>query len=433
MKHNGFWLLTCFLSIGLNAQPLLSPESAVQLALKQNLFLAANQVNSLNAELQQTYGNAGFLPSLQINTAYSMQSNDLKQEFSNGLKVDKRGVGSSNLQAGLGLQWTLFDGGRMFHNWNRLKEESRLAGFSFRAESENLVANTLMAYYRIVQLQQQLKSIEAGLKVVEQQVLVSKTRLESGAGSRQEYLQSEIDLNNWKVLLIKQRNLISNSKIQLNELLSRPAATEFQVLDTLPSQIGQTELNEPLPDLSANTALLMAASEKRIASLASNSIRSQWMPSVSLNAGYQFGRTSSEGGFALFNQSGGPVAGLGMSWSLFNGGKLRTSIKSALLAETRSDLVYRSMELSVQAQARTAWLQLNDQREIRKLEEQIMIASAENLELALERFKIGKSDILSLKEAQRSYQESLTRLGDSRLSTLSAEIALLRVQGKLIQ
>ncbi len=420
-------------SQNLFGQVLLNPQEAVQLALQNNLQLNAARNLQEAAEIQKTYGNAGFLPNLQLNGAYTLQSIDLKQEFSNGLLVDRRGVGSTNLQAGLGLQWALFDGGRMFYNWNRLGEEARKVGFDFRAQAEQCVASTLLAYYNIVQLQQQLFAVEAGLETANQQVLVCDTRWHAGTGSRQELLQAEIDRNTWKALLIQQKSLIRTAKIQLNELLSRAPDIEFTVSDTIPSFYQDRIAGEDDTDFSKNTLLQQAEINRRLAGLATKTTHSQLLPMLQLNAGYQFGQNSSEGGFALFNRSIGPSAGLNLSWNLFSGGQITNAVRRAKITQSNADLNFRSVELAVSAQLRVCRLQLEDQKSIKTLEEQNMVAAQENMQLALERFQAGKTDMLSLKEAQRSFQEGISRQSNATLAVLKAEIELLRIKGTLIR
>ena len=433
LKHL-FLLLICGMVINATAQSLLLPEEAVQQVLQRNLQLEMERKNQAAAEVVKTPGNAGFLPSLQVNSGYTLQSIDLKQEFSNGLQVDRSGVGSSNMQASLGLQWALFDGGRMFHNWHRLQEEAQMAGYAFRDQAGKVVSTALLAYFEIVQLQQQLKAFQAGLETADQQLLVSRTRFESGSATRQELLQAEIDRNVWTVLIIKEKSNIRSAKIKLNELLVREVDTEFSVIDSLPAFYNQfISSAAETPDLSENPGLLYAASSKRLAALAVSSLKADFYPRLMLNAGYQFGRTNSEGGFALFNRSIGPAAGLGITWNIFNGGVVKTSLRHAGFMEEKAGLAFRSQELALKAAYKMAKIQLEDQLQISALEALNMSASRQNMELALEQFRLGKSDMTALKEAQRSYQESISRLSAAKRSALAAEIELLRISGKLIR
>ena len=54
------------------------------------------------------------LPKADLNASGSFANNATKQEFSSGLVVDKNGVQSQNITTGAYLNWTVFDGLKMF-------------------------------------------------------------------------------------------------------------------------------------------------------------------------------------------------------------------------------------------------------------------------------------------------------------------------------
>ena len=61
-----------------------------------------------------TIGNAGMLPNIDLSGTYIKSNNDLKQELSNGTNVDKK-VLLQQIPILMRTGWTLFDGMRMFH------------------------------------------------------------------------------------------------------------------------------------------------------------------------------------------------------------------------------------------------------------------------------------------------------------------------------
>ncbi len=67
------------------------------------------------------------LPRLDLNAGGNIQGTTINQRFSNGLEVNTSGVRGNGLNASADLGWTLFDGGRMFINYNSLKANSTLS------------------------------------------------------------------------------------------------------------------------------------------------------------------------------------------------------------------------------------------------------------------------------------------------------------------
>ena len=77
------------------------------------------QISKNNA----TIANAGYLPTLDLSAGYSGSLNDTETTTrETGEKNKTTGVFDQTLNAGINLNWTLFDGFRIQANYQRLKE-----------------------------------------------------------------------------------------------------------------------------------------------------------------------------------------------------------------------------------------------------------------------------------------------------------------------
>jgi outer membrane protein TolC len=152
-----------------------------------------------------------------------------------------------------------------------------------------------------------------------------------------------------------------------------------------------------------------------------------------LATGYNYARSSSTAGFALFNQSNGLNGGLTFSWNLFNGGQLKTRMTQAQLAIENDAIKIRQAESQVNASIQIAIRQWQQASELLKLEEENFLSAKENVSLALERLRLGNAGILVVKEAQRSYEEAISRQSAAALLAKQAEIELMRLAGKLVR
>ncbi len=98
------------------------------------------------------------------------------------------------------------------------------------------------------------------------------------------------------------------------------------------------------------------------------SIKAERLPALNLNAAYSFNRTSSTAGFALFNQSSGPNAGLGLTWNLFNGSQLNTRIKQSEFQLRNAELIISDAQLNLKSELLVAYRQLIRFKELVELE-----------------------------------------------------------------
>ena len=105
-------LLTFFISASILPQEILTLEKAVNIALHKNstLLKSENQIESFESGVQAAYGN--FLPTLGANARWNWSKKDQQGQYvdpNTGQVVD----GSQQLRsynAGVGSDWTLFDG-----------------------------------------------------------------------------------------------------------------------------------------------------------------------------------------------------------------------------------------------------------------------------------------------------------------------------------
>ncbi len=82
---------------------------------------------------------------------------------------------------------------------------------------------------------------------------------------------------------------------------------------------------------------------------------------------------------------------------------------------------------------RKQWRDFIRSKELLKLEEESKLMAEENLMIELERLKLGLSTSLEILEAQRYYQEAVSRLALARFQAKISEVGVLRLNGKLIQ
>jgi outer membrane protein len=216
------------------AQPLLSADDAVSIALKNNYGILVARNDAEIAKVNNTLGSAGMLPNVAITGSenYALSS------------LDQRPVGSATVQsstahpnvfgAGARLDWTLFDGGKMFVTRQKLGEIEALGAIFYKDKVLQTVYAVIVAYYDVVRQKQQLASIGEVLTYNKERVTIAKTSFGAGLAPKTVLLQAQVDLNVYKELAINQETVIATSKRTLNGLLSREPEIAFEVTDSIP-------------------------------------------------------------------------------------------------------------------------------------------------------------------------------------------------------
>jgi outer membrane protein len=434
LGHKYFLVIVCCLSSTIVlSQEQLTLTQAIDIALKNNYDIQIVKNNEAIAANNNSLGNAGMLPRVDVQASTSLANNATKQVFSSGLIVDKPGVQSQNLNAGVYLTWTLFDGFKMFATHERLKELEAMGILSTKIQIENTLQQLIVMYYNIVRQKQLIKGLSENISISEERLKIAQKKMEIGSASKLDVLQAKVDMNAQTSNLYRQKTTLTQLKISLNQLLVRSVETEFDVEELIPVEF-QLKYDELKNTVNNNNVDLMYA--QRTINLYSHLIRetkSQIFPRLNLNTNYLFSRSENQAGFALLNQNLGLNVGLTASWNIFNGFNTSNQIKNARLQLENANLEYNNIKTQLQLQLLSAFKNYQDDAEILKLEEENTTLAKEAVDIALERFKVGSSNAIELKEIQKSYDDALTRLADARYTAKVSETQLMKLNGALLK
>ncbi len=414
-------------------QEKLTLDKAIELGLQNNysIRIAKNQaaVESNNF----TLGNAGFLPKLDVTATISKTKANTKQEFKDSSSINSSNAETDSKNAGIALNWTLFDGFNMFVSYSKLKQFKEAGEINAKREIEDNVSLIIQNYYNIVSLQEGIKAQKDAIEISEERVKIADDKLKLGSASRLELLQAKVDLNADSSNLLKQQINLSNAKVNLNELLGRNTNIDFIIRDSISnsSNFSYDELKEQI--LAKNNELRIAEKNMEIARLNLSGIRSQIYPQLGAYINYNFSRLDYQAGLYKLNQNKGFSYGLSLSLNLFNGLNTDRQIENAHIDIMNSELEFNSTKNAVEADFEHEYLNYKNGLTLVKLEEENLEVAKQNAEIAMERFRNGSYSPLELREAQKALLDSKTRLVSAQYSAKFAEIELLRLSGQIIR
>ncbi len=419
------------------AQQLLTVDDAIAAALKNNYDILLLKNDSTAYAIDNSYAFAAFLPRLNATTSLNFNNNATNQRLADGSKRNATGLRTDNLNAAINLNWTLFDGFKLFATKEKLAQFLRLGELNIKNQVVNTISDIVKTYYNIVRQKQQLKAIDEQMKLNMERAALAEKKLSVGLGAKPELLQAKVDLNAQKAARLKQLTLQEQLKEQLNQLVSFKQGTDYEVADSIPFDkdlmlqdiLNNSEKNNP--------ALLVAKQNITIANLTLKERRADLFPVVSFNSGYNFSRTNNAvvvNNFTpLFNQTRGLNYGLGITVPIFNGFTIRRQIKQAQLDVRYQELNYDFQKFKTDIAISRAYKDYLLQQKTLALEEENIILAKENVFIASERLRLGITTSLELRETQKSLEDAYNRLIAARYDTKVAETELKRLQGRLVE
>ena len=437
MLRNKFYFLfgfgLCLVSVTSAQTSKITIEQAIELALKNNYEISIAKNNSLEAINNNTLGNAGMLPKVDLNASGSFANNATKQEFSNGLVVDKSGVQSKNITTGAYLTGTIFDGLKLFATHQKLQDLESMGELNAKIQIENTFVQVVSAYYSIVMQKQIINGLKENIDVSEERLKIAQKKFDIGAIPKGDVLQAKVDLNALKSAIMRQNTLLSGAKQELNQLMIQPVDQEIDVLDSIPlmNQYKYEDLKNSI--MANNSDLLFAQKNIEISKYLIREGKSTYYPKLNLNANYIFSRAQNQAGFTLLNQNLGLNLGFTASWTVFNGFNNANNVKNLQLNLENTNYEYENLKTLTQLGLVKAFNKYQDDIAILKLEEENQLLAKENLGIALERFRLGASTSIELKVAQQSYEDSINRLSDARFNSKLSETQLLKLSGGIIK
>ncbi|HUQ66077.1 MAG TPA: TolC family protein [Flavitalea sp.] len=428
---------TFFLLLTLNVfcQKVLTIEEAIGTALKNNYDILLVKNDAQSATVDYNYANAAFLPQLSGTAGKIWNDNNQKQNFIDGRKRSAN-VNSSNLSATVNLNWTLFDGLKMFATRYRYQQLKELGEANIKVQVVNSIASVINNYYNIVRQKQQLKAIDTLMTINEERVKLAEKKISVGLGSKPELLQARVDLNAQRAARLLQETLIAQLRSQLNQLTGMPIQTEYDVSDSIPLNLA-IDYNYVANDIEKmNPGLLARQQTIDIAKTALKERRSELFPTVQFNSAYNFGRTSNASVVnpefqPIFSMNKGFNYGFTATIPLLNGFNTRRLIKQAGLDIDYNRLAYITQKSRIELGVDNSYKDYQYQKKALQLEEENITLAKENVFIALERFRQGVSTFLELREAQLSLETAFNRLIAARYNTKIAETELLRLRGAL--
>ena len=417
----------------------LSLQEAIAEALQHNFGILLSRQDENIAGNNVTRGNAGQLPSLTGNLTRTFNNNNINQKFGENAPRVVNGATSNAFNTNVTLGWTIFDGFGMFIAYDRLKTLREQQQQITRATVEETVEDVTNAYYDVVRQAGKITSLEAALKIGQARIDLTKARVDVGVSAKVEVLTAQVDYNADRSLFLQQQQTLAAAKIALNKLLGRSPRLDFSPSDSLTVSRNLREETVAEGIKARNPRLAQARLGTDVATYDRRLVRASRFPRIGLVSGYGLTRNINNAAFAgtvltsSINRVQGLNYGITAAVPIFDGFNLRRQEQNARMVEEQSQLSLNQTTLQLDSDAATAFAQYQNYLQLLDLEETNIQLSRQNVDIALERYRLGLLTPLALREAQRNELNAETRLLDIRYAAKQAETQLRRLSGDLVQ
>lgn len=408
-------------------------KSCLEQGLLNNYSLRITRNEEQISKNNATLGNAGYLPTLDLSAGYKgTLDNTVTKLRSTGETTKDNGVFDQTLNAGLNLNWTIFDGFNITANYQKLKELELQGETNTRIAIEDLIANITAEYYNYVQQKIRLKNFRYAVSLSKERLRIVEERYHIGNFSRLDYQQAKVDFNADSAQYMKQQELLHTSRIQLNELMANKDVDESFIIRDSIIFINNIMNFEELwnATLQINSSLLKAEQNNTLARLDYKKVCSRDYPYVKMNGGYGYTLNKYDISANSRRSNLGLNVGVTVGFNLFDGNRRRER-RNASIAIQNARLEREQVEQSLRADLSNLWQAYQNNLQMLNLERQNLVAAKENHEIAMERYMLGNLSGIEMREAQKSLLDAEERILSAEYDTKLCEISLLQISGKV--
>jgi outer membrane protein TolC len=411
-----------------------SINDCIATGLDKNYSLSITRNNETVARNNFTPGNAGFLPSLDLSGRYSGTLNDVRREMTDGTETSSKGENNTTATAGVTLSMTIFNGFNVVTTYKKLNELKQIGELNTQLSIENLVADIVSAYYNYIQQTELRNNLEYAVTLSKERLRIDEDRYLLGSSSKLQVLQSRVYLNADSSRLSRQVEVVRAAQIRLNELmavddLSQQFTTSDSAIRVAPNLLYEKLLEETL---SNNTSLQIASGNKTISEYDYKIITSRSYPYLNASSGYNYTLNTFSSSSTNKQYTNGLNYGLTLGMNIFDGFNQRRSIRNAAIDINNKELRFQEVEQGIKADLITLYSAYSNYLRLITLENQNLQTATENLDIAIDMYKLGSLSGIDLREVQKSLLDARESLFSVEYQAKLAEISLMLISGRIM-
>ena len=390
-------------------------------ALIKNTDIAAAiaRVEESDAYLKEV--GAALLPEINLNSiaARTRVTTNSTPKLTTGLRKD--------YLVRLGTSFELDFWGKL----RRAKESARAEYLAsrFSKDTVELSLESLLAsnYLLLRSIDSQILALKANVKYREENLTLTKKRLESGLVSALDLHQAEAAFNNLSAQLsdlMRQREIVFNQLTMLSgdmNLVIPETTLDALITPPTPPSGLPSSLLESRPDVREAEQMMIAANANI------GIAKAALFPTISLTA--NLGAESAA--LSNLNKSGSSIwgGGLGLSLPIFDAGRIRSKIDQVTAKQKEALSYYESAIQNAFKEVNNALVSLKEYTEQENDLKLTQDAAKKAMDIASNRYKAGYSSYLDYLDAQRVYNDASIAYIQKRQLRLIASVELFKSLG----
>lgn len=413
--------------ISLKAQENLTLSGAVQKALENNYQIKISELSLEIAKNNNSWGTAGRYP---IITAGLMNVNRTDNRLiPPNTKNDN--YNTNNLNPYIQANWILFNGFAVNIRKSQLEELEKISEGNAAIIVENTIQAVILSYNRILLEKQKLDVMSEVLNLSRDRYAHTELRKELGNALTFDLLQAKtVFLADSSTYLLQQLNY-TNALKNLSLILGENSGVIYNPVEDFVIPETAYAIDELLNNmLASNKTLQNQFVNQNILKEAIRLNKSALYPKLSLNTGFDYS-------YAFDKDNSGDYtydyyANFSLSYTLFNGGNIRSDIQNAKISEQLGKIQVDQMKHQLSIQLTNYYELYTIRKQLLRVANESMEAAKMNLEIAEQKFESGAINSFNYRDAQLYYLNAANSRLEAIYNLIDTNLELLRLTGAII-
>lgn len=430
-----FLIICLFGFYALHSQEVLTKADVVKMTLQQNFGIQVANNNVKIAENNAGILNSGYLPSLNAQAGSNFSNQDRLAEVNGREPLDQKNLESESYNAGLNLNYTLFDGLGRLYNYKRLQEEYDLSELQARETIENTLIQLFSVYYEVARRYENVEVLKQTLKLSKDRLKRVEYLFDYGQVNKLQVLNAEVDVSNDSINLVNELQTLDNAKRDLIVVVNTDISSDFKV-DTNVVFTPMLKIEQFVEDYEINNvSLLQIEKNLEISAYDQKISKSGYLPTLDLLGSYGWNRNISPETpfFPGSTQTANTFsAGLSLNWNLFDTGQTVVRVQNAKINYENQKLQKKQIKIEVNRDIQNALNNYKTRLYIYELQEQNVKTNQDNFERSENQFQLGQITSVEFRQAQVNLQNAQTSYNLAKYDAKLAELQLLQLTGQLL-
>mgnify|MGYP006075821321 CR=1 FL=1 len=436
------FVIVNFLISPLYGQQSLTKEEALAIALEKNFGIQISKNNVAIVKNNNSLLNSGYLPSVSISGESNFTGSDAEISFPGQVLEDGSARPNLNFSdqesqrynAGVNLNYTLFDGlGRSF-TYKILKEQYALSELQLRETIENTILQLYSVYFNVAQLEESTAIFKQALAVSKERQLRAESVFSYGQSNKLAVLNAQVDVTNDSISLLQINQQLDNAKRDLNLLLNEPMEQQYEV-ETKVEFVPEIKMDEAIQTAGQfNVNLLQEKKNTQINAYDIKVSQSGYLPIIGLVGSYGWNLNQSPAS-AFFpgtkNNTYSMSFGANLSWNLFDGRAI-TRIKNSKITLENQKILTEQTQLTFERDLSNALQMYKNALKIYAIQENQVETATYNFERSEAQYKLGSITSIEFRQAQVNLRNAQNQSTLTKYEAKLAELNVLQLSGQLL-